>query len=640
MDIPLKNLSLFSSGVGFFEHSGSLEESVSIVLPFKIEAVNDALKSLAVNDPASEFPMVTYSSAEAIQQTLKSLKVDLSGERSIQEILNSLKGDEIEIFAPSSISGRILGVEYRAGSQKNDEQKSQTPWLSIFTPQGITTVEIKDISSFAFKDEKTNADLGRALDIIMNARDADNVNLTLSLPGKGKRKVDLNYVIPMPVWKVTYRLDIGGEKPLLQGWAIVDNDSDTDWKDVKLSLITGKPVSFIQNLYSPYHTDRPEIPLAIAGFAEAKTYQSGTNIEEAEESAVPLRRSMVVEEEVPRLSYKHQEMLESPSISGGSVETAAAAAVGEQFEFTLKRPVSLTRRGSAMFPLVESPIEANKVLVLSGAEILWGPALHPALCVELVNTAGMSLPAGPITVYDGTYSGDALVEFFPENEKRLISYGEDLTVLGSGTCSTKTTITGAALSKGVMEITGKITDKTVYTVRNASALTKKLIIEHACSRQNLLEPAAYYEKTADIYRFRMDLPPYKEIQFTVKEEEPQGESVILAKTSMPAFLSWSSNQELPEDIRKTLHGAIALRKKADEAAAFLEVLQKQKAKLIEDQDRIRRNLEAAGNTSPQGQKYLKRMDSIDNEIDSLNEKIAAAEKESLEAENQFRSLVG
>lgn len=36
-----------------------------------------------------------------------------------------------------------------------------------------------------------------------------------------------------------------------------------------------RPISFIQELYAPYHLNRPIIPLSIAGFAQAKTYESG-----------------------------------------------------------------------------------------------------------------------------------------------------------------------------------------------------------------------------------------------------------------------------------------------------------------------------------------------------------------------------
>ncbi|MDR0877825.1 MAG: DUF4139 domain-containing protein, partial [Treponema sp.] len=279
VSLPLKRLALFSSGVGYFEHSGLISGSAAapaqLTLPFSMEAVNDALKSLVINDPASLSPSVRYASAQTLYRTLRSLKIDLSGEPGIGQILNGLKGAELEIFAPLSISGRIIGVEFRRNGFSLTGEETVEERLSLLTASGIRVIAIKDISSFSFKDEKINADLHRALDLIMDSRDTESRNLLVTLPGNGSRNIVISYVIPTPVWKVSYRLDLTGKDPFLQGWAIVDNDSDTDWNNVELSLVTGRPVSFIQNLYPPYHLSRPVLPLAIAGAAEGRTYESG-----------------------------------------------------------------------------------------------------------------------------------------------------------------------------------------------------------------------------------------------------------------------------------------------------------------------------------------------------------------------------
>ena len=50
-----------------------------------------------------------------------------------------------------------------------------------------------------------------------------------------------------------------GLQPFLQGWAIVDNVSGEDWKKVQLNLVSGCPISFIQDLYSPLFRERPVI---------------------------------------------------------------------------------------------------------------------------------------------------------------------------------------------------------------------------------------------------------------------------------------------------------------------------------------------------------------------------------------------
>src|SRR5439155_161344 len=81
---------------------------------------------------------------------------------------------------------------------------------------------------------------------------------------RGERDVFVSYISEVPIWKSTYRIifpDKPGEKPLLQGWAIVDNTIGEDWKDVQLSLVAGAPQSFVQNISQPFYTRRPVIAL-------------------------------------------------------------------------------------------------------------------------------------------------------------------------------------------------------------------------------------------------------------------------------------------------------------------------------------------------------------------------------------------
>ena len=649
-DLPLKRIALLSSGVGYFEHAGRIGPSqAEILFPFDYASVNDALKSLVVNDPASSSPSVRYAAQNTLERTLKSLKIDLSGSPGIGEILNSLKGAELEVAAPNPIRGRIIGVEYRQGAvqqQYPPMRPAEEAWLSLFTPQGIRAIAVKDIASFSFADEGINSDLNRALDLIMASRDESARNLLVNLNGTGNRDVSISYVIPTPVWKVSYRLDLGGREPFLQGWAIVDNDSDTDWNSVELSLVTGRPVSFIQNLYPPYRLSRPVVPLAIAGIAEVRTYESGYgSTNQAYEQQAEKEMMMMADEAYPLARQVAPSMAAGgaagASLVGGVVETATGRAAGDQFEFTLKNPVTLERRQSAMLPLVEGSLKAEKTLVFSGARASGGATINPGISAELTNTSGMKLPAGPITVYDGgSYAGDALIEFFPENEKRLISYGEDLSVTGNVTSTGTRYVTGVTVVSGVMTISRRQSYEREYTFRNASSEAKKIIIEHPItSGAELTEPSTSEDRTAALYRFTRNLPARETFKFNVKEETPISERITLASLRPDTFLSYSTNQEIPANVRSALTQAIELKKKADESAASQSSLESEKARLVSEQDRIRRNLEAAGNQSPQGQEYLRRLSDLDKDIDSLNSRIEAVILETRNAQKEYEDYV-
>src|ERR1700677_3593823 len=69
-------------------------------------------------------------------------------------------------------------------------------------------------------------------------------------------------MIATPVWKSSYRLILTATgKPMLEGWAIIDNTTGEDWNKVQLSLVSGRPISFISQLYPPKYVQRPEVDL-------------------------------------------------------------------------------------------------------------------------------------------------------------------------------------------------------------------------------------------------------------------------------------------------------------------------------------------------------------------------------------------
>jgi hypothetical protein len=643
--LPVTKISIYSSGLAYFEHTGTLNGAVSIRLPFKENAVNDALMSLVLNDPASANPSVSYQSPNTLFQTLRSLKIDLSEEADMADILSKLRGVEVEVSAPSTVSGKIMSVEYRKRNPVGNE--TYEPWLSLYTEQGIKMFDFASIIAIKFKDPAIEADLNRALDLIAASRNNNSRNLTIQLPGTGSRKASLSYVIPSPVWKVSYRLDLGSgnAKPRLQGWAIVDNDGDMDWDKVELSLVAGRPASFIQNLYPPYYVYRPTLPLAIAGAAAAATHDQGyiTAAPPAPaprpESTVSVARERVaVPAESKAYSFMEAEK-DSADVIGTTISGAAASAAGEQFEFTVKTPVSVARQMSAMLPLTDVSVEARKLLIFSG----YGPAngnKNPRLGAELTNTSGIKLPAGPITVYDGgSYAGDALIEFWNEGEKRFISYGEDLSVIGAVMSSGSNTFSSVTISGGVMTINRSREYLKTYTFKNNAAQDKPLLIEHPKTPGAKLASPKADEETPDVYRFTVTLPAKGELAVPVSETSPTMERVTLAQLRPDAFLSYASSQELPANVKEALQQAVNLRSSLNASQAAVTEAERQRNGFVSEQDRIRKNLEAAGGTTQQGQEYLKRLISLDDSIDKIDQELQKLRENARAAQKAYEDYL-
>src|SRR5256714_7019250 len=113
-DVPVKQVVLFSSGVGYFEHFGTVTGDGTTELRFKTQQINDILKSLVLQDiDGGKVGVVTYPSQDPISKTLKSFQVDITNNPPLADLLNQLRGAKISVSMTSgeTFDGTILGVE-------------------------------------------------------------------------------------------------------------------------------------------------------------------------------------------------------------------------------------------------------------------------------------------------------------------------------------------------------------------------------------------------------------------------------------------------------------------------------------------------------------------------------------------------
>jgi len=617
-DIPIKKVTLYSSGVGYFQHQGSIEGTTRLVLPFERSALNDVLKSITIYDPDTNLPTISYPSEETVQRTLDSLSVNLGNNPSIVDMLNSLRGADVKIFASREITGKIIGANVK--KIKVGDEIIEDATLSILTEGRIQVIKTDEITYYTFEDPKINEDMNRALDLILTSKNTNIKNINVNLSGDNKRDIELSYVIASPVWKATYRFDLGSEKPYLQGWAIVDNVGEMDWTDVELSLVTGRPVSFIQELYVPFHLQRPTIPLSIAGVALARTYESGFI---GVSSGMATEASYYSADESSEIMDYRMEQPSFASIRNSPAPVTNTRSSGDMFVFTSPTPITLERQQSAMIPLVQSTFVGQKISIFDGTNARQDISVNLALGVKFKNDSGMKLPAGPITMYDDdTYVGDALLEFLPENDIRMVSYGDDLSVTGIISVSQVTNIDSITIVDGILNMRKRDIYERVYNFKNTSENEKNLIIEHPFIQgSTLVEPQVYEERTGTLYRFDTSISGNEESQFSVKEEVISEERIVISNLGLEDLLSYSTNGDIPEDIREISKKAAQLYSEINNTNSTYFYFETNRNEKIEEQDRIRKNIEAVGSDSTQGKEYVKKLVKIDEEIEDLNKKM-------------------
>ena len=275
--LPVRKVVLYKNGMGYFEHLGPVrgEEAVEIVLPSA--QLNDVLKSLTVLDLGQgRVTGVTYDSNAPLERRLSEIPIDLRSAEGLVGFLNELRGTGVEIRTPSGmVAGKLMGAELRT-KRTGNETTSQVVELTSLSQTGeLRLVDLESARALKFTDTDLAADLNRYLDLLGSTHQRDIRRLRIQTAGSGQRQLHVSYTSESPIWKMTYRIVLGpGEKPLLQGWAVVDNTTPLDWNDVSLSLVSGAPVSFVQNLSQPLYARRPVVPLPQGLQVNPQTHQA------------------------------------------------------------------------------------------------------------------------------------------------------------------------------------------------------------------------------------------------------------------------------------------------------------------------------------------------------------------------------
>jgi len=177
-----------------------------------------------------------------------------------------------------------------------------------------------------------------------------------------------------------------------------------------------------------------------------------------------------------------------------------------------------------------------------------------------------------------------------------------------------------------------------YTFKNNSTQDKLLIIEHPKLHGNTLDSPKADEETPALYRFRVTLPPAG-LSVNVRESRPTMERVTLLQLRPEAFLSYTSSQELPANVKQAFVQAVNLRSAVNSSQAAVTDAERQRAGFVSEQDRIRKNLEAAGGTTQQGQEYLKRLISLDDSIDKIDQELQKLRENAKAAQKAYEDYL-
>lgn len=645
-ELNVKRVVLFKHGVGFFERQGELGPGESARLDFKSEEMNDVLKSLTVNvQGGGSIAGLRYDSSIPLAEKLAELPFPVGERLPLSTLLDHLRGSPLELkFGASNVSGTIVSARMAAATEEHGEREVVT----LLTNEGdIRALDLTAATAVRFLDAKLQLQFKDYLATLLQSRSRERRSVYIDSTDSGRRTIQASYMAPMPVWKSSYRLVFPATgDPLLEGWAIVDNTTEEDWPNVRLSLVSGRPISFISPLYEPKYIHREVAELSEDAAATPEVHAAGVAGggpggviggllgARAKAAPAPPAPAMAAREMLADAQSVRNEF--APSNVRVSTEGREA---GELFEYAFTQPVTVRRGQSAMLPFLQQKVAARKLLIYSGEG-----AVHPRSAAEITNNTGKTLDGGPLTIYDAnTYAGEALMDTTKAADKRLISYAVDLgTRITTAYDSSSHTVREIKANRGLLTARSAVRETKTFTINNVDARSKTLLIEHPVRPGYTLIGMTPVEKTPARYRFQVNLPASAGTKFAV-EEERLIESTTSITNMTPDFLGqYVSNRTLPAAARQQLQTVLDKKRELAAAARDDQETGKQIEEMFRDQQRIRENLSALNRVSGQQeqvQRYSRELSEQEARLSALRDQQSQLRKRRAALESEIAALI-
>jgi hypothetical protein len=614
MNLPIKRMTLYKHGLGFFERGGRADGE-SLRLEFPRRAMDDVLKSLVAIDREGRVLGLEFETPEDRNRNVARPKLELSDDKSLTELLNALKGRLVRLEAGAdSLEGLVVGVEL----EEQDQLKRGL--VLIFEPESkrVSSLRLDRLERMSLLDDVASDDLVYALRAASN--EEERASAVLQLSG-GSHDLSISYIAPAPAWRVSYRL-ISDEKDgatddarsiLLQAWGLFDNTLEEDLIDVQLTLMAGMPVSFRYALHQPNTPERPMVK------DEERTVSAPVMFDAMEKEEAPLGRS--------RDMAKKMMAAPAPAMAsmsfGESLEQSVSAVAdgadrGSLFAYRVRDSVSVARGRSAMVPLASARIPGRR-------ELLYNRVKHPknpVASLRFKNESGLTLERGPVTVLEGAdYAGEAVIDFTPSNAEVIVAFAIELGVRVTERFERESRLSSLSVRDGYLLIEEYAILKTSYELASSLERAVDVVLEHP--RTNGMEifdtPDAIGQDATNA-RWKVSCAAATRTVFVVQERQRTSRYETVRSLDGDRLKAFLKDKFLEEKTFKGLEGALALYRQADAMGAQLEAIRRERDEIFARQKQIQGNLTPLGRDGDEGRlraRYVQELERMENRLNEL-----------------------
>ncbi len=618
-ELPVREMVLYKHGVGFFVRQG-LVSGENVALTFHHDEINDVLKSLAVFDRSGGMVLgIHYPTPMDTKARLSSSSIRLSDRASLRDLLRDLRGRRVALTIEATpgtletITGRVIGLDQVAGEPERGMLAGDpvaAVLVSALAEDGqVRVFRLDALRALRVHDAQSEHDLSYFLDTSMAEDTRRSVSVRLS---EGEHDLVIHYVVPSPTWRVSYRLvaesapDSEMGKALLQGWGLFDNRLEEDLEDVRVTLVAGQPISFVYELYASRIPQRPTVQdeARIApGPIEYDFFMAPPQAEEDEGvSGMRMATSPASPFAGRATSFKRvaerfdNAMADVPDWLASMAAPAVTRDTGEFFQYEVTAPVSVKRGESALVPIISSDIKYSRELLYNRQKL----PDHPVAALRFVNTTGLTLERGPVTVVeDGDYRGEAVVPFIKDGNEVYLPFAVELGVRIIEREESTTGLAGLVIDQGYCVEEHYTIESVTYVIENTTSRLLTITIEAPVDgKRELFETRPADVETAEHRRWRVNAPARSKVEFIRKERWRVQRRQELRELDYKRLQNYMEQRWLDRATLESLSEMLDQFALIQRLQAEREELANERKAIYEKQEQLRANLSAL---NPSGQ---------------------------------------
>ncbi len=225
-------------------------------------------------------------------------------------------------------------------------------------------------------------------------------------------------------------------------------------------------------------------------------------------------------------------------------------------------------------------------------------------------------------------------------EKRLISYSLDLKrEVERVSKAEPEVLTSVRIAKGTLIATRKYVEEYTFNVKNKDDAARAVLLEHPFrSDWTLVTPKDPFERTPQVYRFKVDAKPNETTSLTVREERQGDQYIALSSSGLDTIEFYIRAKAVSPKVREALEKVAQMRNELGNTQARKNQQTQRVTQITADQGRVRENLKTVREGTELYERYLKKLTEQENELDEANRLIGQytqEEQQKKEALDQY-----